>query len=587
MNRGSRTVLIIILVIAALLGIGAIALLWYNSTINDQDGDDNNNNVSANKCNQIFVLDASENAIDNDATLDPAQPIFIGAEFQVDKDVLPDQQTGADVELQDFGFAFTVNSANQPEVVTTVDVEESGDYYIFKPQYSYSDFGGDSTLSIVADFDAEENVALDNSLGANSSCAAVYEVKIEGNQGSGSCVAVGDTGTISEDQCCTGLEQVDNCTEPDSNNQCTLEVPECFTCVNALGDNECGTGENECNSPQDCTGEPGEPTEEPDACISAGNTGDGGAGEVCCNNLFEVNCETPDSNNSCSEADASCFRCISGEPGDNVCGSGENICNSFEDCGDGILEPTDPGEPSAGGGDDDGDFDPTEPTSDNSNFTVTVTTATQCVERITPNNDITILITIRNAGSTTHDVAEVTNALPLGFTYISGSTVINGAADTGDQYLTLNNIGDSEELVWTVSNGWSVSANGTLTIQFRAIADQNALTGSNLNQVVVTPENIPVNSDALRASLSITVAQNCSTPQTAIFGDSSTKIIAGIVALIIAMVFYITSAGEMVSMKLAGNKVIRDQAEKVRMVHLKKSNPREYFEEKFRKKDKK
>lgn len=586
MNRGSRTLLIIILVIAAILGIGAVGLLWYNSTLGDDDGDGGNVGSTANKCNLIFVLDATENELDQDTSLDPSQAIFIGAEFQVDRDVLPDIEIGENVELADFGFAFTVNSAKDHKVITVVDVQESGDYYIFTPKYSFSDFGSNSTLSIVADFDADDNVELSNALGANSSCASVYEVQREGNQG-GTCVAIGDSGTIGSDQCCAGLEQVDSCTEPDSANQCTLEVPDCFTCVNVIGDNDCGTGENICNSPLDCEG----PTTEPDSdiCIAAGGTGDGGKGEVCCANLNEVNCETPNSSNSCSDEDASCFRCIAGEPDDGLCESGENICNSYNDCQDEIIDPgTPPGTPSDGGsGEQEEDFDPPAPTNENSNFTVTVTSSQQCVERISPNNTTNITITIRNGVATAHTVSEVTNSLPLGFTFVRGSALINGVADTSDQYITINQIGDSQELVWTTSNGWSVAANGTMTIQFRVIAAQNALTGNALNEVVVTPANIPVSSTSLRASVTVNISQNCSTPQTAILGNSSTKIIAGTVALMIALLFYITSAGELVSMKLAGNKVVGGQAEKVRMIHLKRSNPREYFEEKFRKSDKK
>lgn len=579
MGRGSKTLLIIILVLAAILGLGALGLLWYNSTLNNNNDGDNTTTTSPNKCNQIFLLSASNDPIDTDATLLSSEPIFIGAEFQIRKSNLPDMTTGENVDLEDFGFAFITNDNSQPTIIRTAKVEESGDYFIFKPQYQFSDYGSKTTLSIVADIEAEDNIELSNSLGANSSCAAVYEVEVTG--GGGNCVVIGQTGTIDQQQCCTGLTQVDSCTAPDSNNQCTLEVPDCFTCVNAIGDNLCGAGENVCNSPDDCS--TAQPPEEPaDLCIAANGTGS--SGDQCCAGLNQFNCRTTNSSNSCTEADASCFKCLTAKPDDGVCESGENVCNSFNDCQDEIIPPSDPEPPSNGGGNqEEGDFDPVPPTDENSNFTVTISSSRQCVERMSPNNTLNITITIRNAASTSQRVMEVTNALPLGFTYVAHSAVINGVTDSTDQYLTSNNIGDSRELVWSSSSGWSVPAGGNMTITFSTLAAQNALTGVNLNEVVITPEAIPVNNSTLRASLSLNVEQNCSTPQTAIFGNSTTKIIAGIIALIIALVFYITAAGELVSMKLAGNKVVRDQAEKVRMIHLKKNDPREYFEEKFRK----
>jgi uncharacterized repeat protein (TIGR01451 family) len=575
-NSGSKTILIIVLILAAVLALGAGGLWWYNNNIADDDTDtDQQTTETANKCNTIYLKDAEGNDIAPGTVLKSSETVIIGSEFQIEKELVPDVEVGEGVNVTGVAFNFTINSETPPESVTKMTVEDRGNNYIFYPEFEYSDFGDETTLSIVADIDPGDNVTLENSIGSESSCSAIFEVEVDtsgvGDGNTGSCIAAGETGTVDENQCCEGLERVDNCTEPDSDNQCTLEVPDCFVCVESTSDGQCGAGENICNS-NDCEVEEGkddEPTDEPTAsCVADGETATSG---VCCSGLNQVTCAEPDSNNQCTASNEECFKCISATPNDGSCDTGENFCNSYNDCQGQIYEE---------GKDTDYEGEGA------SDFSVSVSANDTCVERISPNNSLVYTIAVTNNTDQSQDISDVTNKLPLGFRYIQGSANINGEVDTNDEYLTINNIGDSQELVWSTQYGWSVGAGDTFTIEFDTVADSNTLSGEALNEVVVTPVNLPSDTNALREAVAVTVAQSCSTPQTSIMDELPTKIVAGIAAVIVAMIFYLTSAGEGVSTTLASTGVAKKSAETTRMFKLRLFNPREYFEEKFRKKDK-
>jgi uncharacterized repeat protein (TIGR01451 family) len=113
-----------------------------------------------------------------------------------------------------------------------------------------------------------------------------------------------------------------------------------------------------------------------------------------------------------------------------------------------------------------------------------------CVERMAPRNSATFTITVRNNGSVNTVINSVDDALPQGFEYTAGTTVINGTA-VGDSYVVTTVVGTSQKVTFAPPNPpgpWTLTPNETLTIRFTATATLNAVTGTNVNQVVVNPE---------------------------------------------------------------------------------------------------
>jgi len=217
-----------------------------------------------------------------------------------------------------------------------------------------------------------------------------------------------------------------------------------------------------------------------------------------------------------------------------------------------------------------------------SSFTVTNTADLTCVERVTPLNTVQYAISITNKSTTSQKITTVTDKLPLGFTYSTGTTKINGVLVTDSGYVAASNVGESQQVVISKTTGWTLSANQSLTILFQAQAGANALSGTNKNEVVVTPEEIPTDPSSLRTFVDITVAQDCDnpedtpeTPVTGIFDSIIFKVLIGIMVIIGGWYIYNRPTGRILVEKLVDS----DLYKTTELGTWKLFKPKKYFEE--------
>lgn len=231
---------------------------------------------------------------------------------------------------------------------------------------------------------------------------------------------------------------------------------------------------------------------------------------------------------------------------------------------------------------------PTEEIPDNtevaeSSFSVSKTTSATCVERVSPTNTTTFTITVSNNSQNADTIESIKDKLPLGFAYVSGSSKLNGNNIADSIFVTTNNIGNSQEIIWEPQSPWSITASGTLTISFEAAAGTYALSGENLNEVIITPSEIPNDPSTLRASASLTVAQNCdnpeekSIPQTGIFDSTLGRIGVGIGIILLGAIIYNTHQGNQLAHVIVNSEAYRD----VEMTSYRVFNPKRYFEERI------
>jgi len=230
-----------------------------------------------------------------------------------------------------------------------------------------------------------------------------------------------------------------------------------------------------------------------------------------------------------------------------------------------------------------------------SDFQVTNNANLSCVERVEPTNKVEITITIVNNSSSAQTINSIKNKLPLGFIYSENTTKINGALVKDADYLTDTTIGDTHELVWSKTQGWTLSPTQSLIIVFTAQAGPNALTGNNQNEVIITPQQIPVDPSQLRAESIILVAQDCSNPeasipqpsepsgnqpQTGIFDSSIIRIFIGFIILILGWFILNRPFGRVVAKKLTDSDIYKN----AEMTSLRIFEPKKYFEKKTIKK---
>lgn len=215
-------------------------------------------------------------------------------------------------------------------------------------------------------------------------------------------------------------------------------------------------------------------------------------------------------------------------------------------------------------------------TTDTSNFSVTKSASLSCVERTAPSNTVRYTITITNNDTESEKVVRIEDKLPLGFDYVLASTIINGSSQSDTGLVEITNTGSTQQVTFEKTGGWSIAAGGTLTIRFTAQAGSDALSGGNLNEVVVVPENNPVSSASVRTSVSVTVAQSCTAPETGLFDTTISKVILAIVIIVLGTFFYFSQSGLDISERL----VYSPLGMFVRKINLKASNPKQYFEEK-------
>jgi uncharacterized repeat protein (TIGR01451 family) len=235
-------------------------------------------------------------------------------------------------------------------------------------------------------------------------------------------------------------------------------------------------------------------------------------------------------------------------------------------------------------------------TSEESNFEVTKGGDKECVERIAPNNVAQFTLTVKNNSSITQGISSVKDKLPLGFTYVQSSTRINGVSVSDADYVAVQNVGDTQEIVWKKSDTWSVNAGQTLTILFKAEAGANALTGSNQNEVIITPVEVPGDPTSLRAEYALLVAQDCdnpdlepttpttpptqqptTTPTTGIFDYVVVKLIVGLITLVLGWYIYSKPMGKLLIEKLVESGLYKE----AEIATWKIFRPRKHFEVKL------
>lgn len=251
---------------------------------------------------------------------------------------------------------------------------------------------------------------------------------------------------------------------------------------------------------------------------------------------------------------------------DNVCREdctycGDQIVNGDEECDEGeetltcTAECTNPG---------------------SSNFDVEKA-GTKCVERMEPYNIADFQITITNNRTVSEDISKVVDKLPLGFEYLTGTTKINGLSASDPEIQT---VGNSQQLTWTTPLGWSVAANGQMTVSYSTKAGANAITGNNQNEVTITPVDNPEASSDLTTEFVLTVAQSCTAPKTGLLDNTVGKVTLGVLALLLAFGFYYMNAGEEVLNKL-GNLTVSSGTKignSLKLFGLKLTDRKEFFE---------
>jgi uncharacterized repeat protein (TIGR01451 family) len=167
-----------------------------------------------------------------------------------------------------------------------------------------------------------------------------------------------------------------------------------------------------------------------------------------------------------------------------------------------------------------------------------------CVERVAPNNQAVFTITVRNSAATATVISRVEDALPQGFVYAAGTTIVNGAA-VPDSYVTTVNSGTSQRVTFappaTVSP-WTLNSQQVMTITFTATATANAVTGVNTNRVVVVPEG----DDAIdNITWQFEVAHTCN-PETGIMDDPKIVFaISGVLILFGMFLLYVPTGRRM------------------------------------------
>ncbi len=218
-----------------------------------------------------------------------------------------------------------------------------------------------------------------------------------------------------------------------------------------------------------------------------------------------------------------------------------------------------------------------------SSFTVSNSANQTCVERVSPSNAIQYTVVVTNKSTTSQKITNITDKLPLGFTYTVNSTKINSVTVTDSGYVATSNVGDTQQIVFAKTDGWTLSANQSLTVVFGATAGSEALSGANNNEVVVTPEQIPADPSTLRTSKSVTVAQDCDnitneeeeTPSTGIFDSTIAKVLIGLIVVLTGWFIYNKPQGKVLVEKFVDSDLYKDTELNTWRIF----KPKKYFEE--------
>jgi uncharacterized repeat protein (TIGR01451 family) len=232
-----------------------------------------------------------------------------------------------------------------------------------------------------------------------------------------------------------------------------------------------------------------------------------------------------------------------------------------------------------------------------SKFRVSKTSNVSCVERVTPDNVAEFTLKTVNDSTTAQIIYSVKDKLPLGFTYVADSTKVNGVKVDDAEFVTTTDVGETQEVVWEKTGGWSVNSGQTLTIVFMSEAGEDALTGENQNEVVITPAEIPSDPETLRAELVLNVAQSCTgeetptddetpvveepdsetTPETGIFDSVIGRILLGILVVLVGWYIYSRPMGQAMMEKLINSGAYKE----AEVFSWRIFNPKKYFETKL------
>ncbi len=236
-----------------------------------------------------------------------------------------------------------------------------------------------------------------------------------------------------------------------------------------------------------------------------------------------------------------------------------------------------------------------------SKFRVSKTSNINCVERVTPDNVAEFTLKTVNDSTTTQIIYSVKDKLPLGFTYVADSTKINGVKVSDTEFVTTTDVGDTQEVVWEKTGGWSVNSGQSLTIVFMSEAGENALTGENQNEVVITPAEIPADPETLRAEFVLNVEQSCTekeppveekkedetpvvdkpdsetTPETGIFDSVIGRILLGTLVVLVGWYIYSRPMGQTMMEKLVNSGAYKE----AEVFSWRIFKPKKYFETKL------
>jgi len=236
--------------------------------------------------------------------------------------------------------------------------------------------------------------------------------------------------------------------------------------------------------------------------------------------------------------------------------------------------------------------DPVDPDLPYSEFSVSKSVEQSCIERTTGENSATFEISITNTreddGSTQttpDEIVSVTDSLPLGFVYTANSTTINNTPVTDSSMVTINQIGDSQRLIWQPTSPWVVDPSTSMKIAFSATAGSSTLSGQNLNEIVVNPTEIPQDPSLLRSQVSLTVASDCENiteeelepPETGILDTFVGKILLGLIIILLGWVIYTRPQGNLLATKIMQTEMYN----RIELFKYKITNPNKYFEEKI------
>lgn len=197
-----------------------------------------------------------------------------------------------------------------------------------------------------------------------------------------------------------------------------------------------------------------------------------------------------------------------------------------------------------------------------------------CVERVAPNNiaRFTVTVTIPTASEQdSMQIVRITDILPLGFRYVASSATLRiGGVDQvlGEPSRTVS--ADVETLIWNNTTGWVLNKGQQMILVFDAMATSTARTGENINEVVVEPKDGPPEHD----EYPFPVEQTCSpVPVTGVMDVLPYIVTLGLLVLGI----YLYKEDLLLGIpKVHINTGLKDKG---KLIGLKLTRPKEYFEE--------